>query len=416
MAAAREGNLKRRDPPGQPPQDGYGIYVYPNSFFRYEGEWKGGKTHGHGKLLFKDGSYYEGEFVDGEITGEGFRHWATTGNTYSGQFVLGEPQGHGVMKYGAGGCYEGALSRGVREGYGRLVDQDGNVYEGSFHDNRRHGQGHTAFRNGDTYDGDWVRDRRQGHGVLRFADGSTYEGQWHSDVFSGLGSMTHSSGVVYHGMWINGHPAAPATRAVILDPEEVPAAAGSPAPGGSRPSQSGQRAPGSQTGSHVCVREDGRVLRISAGVREERLPAHSEASCSQVDEGRREAPIQTPLGFECVTHPLWSPAPGGLEPCTALESAGDREVTLPSDASRGQGDVPGGLPAGGRRAHCPDGCRQAERGRAEFPDVRLGPPPPGYCPVPLLDGLREEACGRPRGGLGPRTGTPAAQDPPGNSR
>lgn len=25
---------------------GYGVYTYPNSFFRYEGEWKGGKTHG----------------------------------------------------------------------------------------------------------------------------------------------------------------------------------------------------------------------------------------------------------------------------------------------------------------------------------------------------------------------------------
>lgn len=27
-------------------QSGYGVYVYPNSFFRYEGEWKGGKKHG----------------------------------------------------------------------------------------------------------------------------------------------------------------------------------------------------------------------------------------------------------------------------------------------------------------------------------------------------------------------------------
>lgn len=32
------------------PHTGYGVYVYPNSFFRYEGEWKGGKKHGK-KLL-----------------------------------------------------------------------------------------------------------------------------------------------------------------------------------------------------------------------------------------------------------------------------------------------------------------------------------------------------------------------------
>lgn len=230
MAAASQGSRsarpQRRDPQGRPPQDGYGVYTYPNSFFRYEGEWKGGKTHGRGKLLFKDGSYYQGEFADGEIMGQGCRHWAATGNTYSGQFVFGEPQGHGVMEYKAGGRYEGELCHGVREGHGRLVDQDGRVYCGSFHNNKRHGRGHMAFPNGDEYDGDWVRDQRQGHGVLRCADGSTYEGQWHSDVRSGLGSLAHCSGLVYKGMWINGHPVGRATRTVILGPEVMDVARG----------------------------------------------------------------------------------------------------------------------------------------------------------------------------------------------
>ncbi|XP_059757132.1 MORN repeat-containing protein 1 isoform X13 [Balaenoptera ricei] len=154
MASARDGcpssRLARRDPPARPPRDGYGVYVYPNSFFRYEGEWRGSRKHGQGKLLFKDGSYYEGEFVDGEITGEGCRHWALTGNTYTGQFVLGEPQGHGVMKYKAGGRYEGELFRGLREGQGHLVDADGQAYWGSFHDNKRHGQGRMVFRDSGT--------------------------------------------------------------------------------------------------------------------------------------------------------------------------------------------------------------------------------------------------------------------------
>ena len=33
-----------------------------------------------------DGSYYEGEFKDGEIDGHGFRKWQHTGNCYSGEF------------------------------------------------------------------------------------------------------------------------------------------------------------------------------------------------------------------------------------------------------------------------------------------------------------------------------------------
>ncbi|XP_031235594.1 MORN repeat-containing protein 1 isoform X5 [Mastomys coucha] len=185
-------------------------------------------TSGHGKLLFKDGSYYEGEFVDGEITGEGYQHWAWSGNTYSGQFVLGEPQGHGIMKYKAGGHYEGELSQGLREGQGFLEDQDGQVYQGSFHDNKRHGHGQMIFKNGDKYEGDWVRDQRHGHGVLCCADGSTYKGQWHNDVFSGLGSLVHCSGVTYCGIFINGHPAAQAKKIVVLGPEVLEVVQGSP--------------------------------------------------------------------------------------------------------------------------------------------------------------------------------------------
>ncbi|XP_053061632.1 MORN repeat-containing protein 1 isoform X5 [Acinonyx jubatus] len=346
MAAAGHGSpsssLPRRDPP-RPPRDGYGVYVYPNSFFRYEGEWKGGKKHGRGKLLFKDGGYYEGEFTDGEITGEGCRIWASSGNTYSGQFVLGEPQGRGVMKYKAGGCYEGELSHGMREGYGRLVDRDGQAYWGWFHDNQRHGQGHMVFRNGDEYEGDWVRGQRQGHGVLRCADGSTYEGQWHGDVFSGLGRMTLCSGAVYRGMWINGHPAAQARKIVILGPEVMDVAQGS---------SFDLNVQLQQDSGEVAESEDGRVLKISAGVRYVQLPAYSEVSFFKVDKDNPETPFQTPFGFECIAYPLWSPKSGALEPRAALESArgdpllprGDREPAAASDTSQGQRDIPGGPP------------------------------------------------------------------------
>ncbi|XP_057161498.1 MORN repeat-containing protein 1 isoform X1 [Ursus arctos] len=423
-AAGRESPISGqpvRDPPRRPPRDGYGVYVYPNSFFRYEGEWKGGKKHGQGKLLFKDGSYYEGEFVDGEITGEGCRLWASSGNTYSGQFVLGEPQGRGVMKYKAGGHYEGELSHGLREGHGRLVDRDGQAYWGSFHNNQRHGRGHMVFRNGDKYEGDWVRDQRQGHGVLCRADGSTYEGQWHSDVFSGLGNMTHCSGAVYHGMWINGHPVAQAKRIVILGPEVMDVAQGSSF------TLSIQL---QQDNGEVAKSEDGRVLKISAGVRHVQLPAYSEVSFFKVDKDNQEAPIQTPFGFDCIAYPLWSPRSGDLEPRAALESArdplfhmGDLETALASDASRGQRDVPSGLPgeapsssSWGCEPHGPEDCRRVEQGCAQFSDVRLGPPPPGYSPILFLNDLREKEDSRPRGGPGPGRTMPDTQDLPGGSR
>ena len=39
---------------------------------------------GQGKLVFGDGSYYEGSFVDGEIEGHGFRVFGSTGCSYTG--------------------------------------------------------------------------------------------------------------------------------------------------------------------------------------------------------------------------------------------------------------------------------------------------------------------------------------------
>ncbi|GAB1289326.1 MORN repeat-containing 1 [Apodemus speciosus] len=375
-------------------ETGYGVYVYPNSFFRYEGEWKGGKKHGHGKLLFKDGSYYEGEFVDGEITGEGYQHWAWSGNTYSGQFVLGEPQGHGIMKYKAGGHYEGELSQGLREGQGFLEDQDGQVYQGSFHDNKRHGRGQMIFKNGDKYEGDWVRDQRQGHGVLCCADGSTYKGQWHNDVFSGLGSLAHCSGVTYCGMFINGHPAAQAKKIVVLGPEVLEVVQGSPF-----------------TLSVQLQQDDGEVAKNQGDL--ELLKPSSlhllvlQYSCAPTismhemlgESGR------TPFGFQCISYPLSVPMSWGLEPGSTVGSARadlllskrDSEPVLDSGAFHGQGDTLSILPV--------------DQGCAEFADILLGAPPPGMQPYLFLSSTLEKAGDRPNGGQSPPEVLATAQEP-----
>ncbi|XP_006871840.1 PREDICTED: MORN repeat-containing protein 1 [Chrysochloris asiatica] len=370
------------------PYSGYGVYVYANSFFRYEGEWKEGKKHGHGKLLFKDGSYYEGDFVDGEITGKGRRHWALSGNTYSGQFVLGEPHGQGVMQYGAGGRYEGAFSHGTREGHGLLVDQEGQVYQGSFHNHKRHGHGQMLFRNGDQYEGDWVLDQRQGHGVLSCTDGSTYEGQWYSDVFSGQGRVAHCSGVVYDGMWINGHPVAQATKIMIEGPEVVDLVQGA---------MLMLNVQLHQEDGKLAKGERGRILRISAGVRYVQLPIYSDISFFKVDAGDKETPILTPFGFECISYPLWSPKSmsEGLESRAMAESARTdsphptaevEPATMPAWGTlQGQGEDPCILPGGGQDLLGSQFCRRVEQGCTVFTDILLAPPPPQYQPVLFQD-------------------------------
>ena len=77
---------------------------------------------GHGKLAMNDGSFYEGEFKDGEMTGSGVRKWAFNGNLYEGEFLRGEMNGKGLMTYGDGSMFEGDWSENKREGVYFLHD------------------------------------------------------------------------------------------------------------------------------------------------------------------------------------------------------------------------------------------------------------------------------------------------------
>ncbi|CAN2388229.1 MORN repeat-containing protein 1 [Pristimantis euphronides] len=272
---------------------GYGIYVYPNSFFRYEGEWKNGTKHGRGKLLFRDGSYYEGEFMRGEITGNGLRYWAALGHMYSGEFQEGELHGHGVMNYKDGGRYEGEFVFGIREGHGLLVDKDGQTYSGAFHKNKKHGDGQITLQNGDHYEGNWVLDQRQGHGVLRCVDGSIYEGQWRNDVFSGQGTMIHSSGVIYDGPWINGHPSGVAKTITILGEDVIEVVQGSPVT---------FHVELRKEDGEIADNENGRVLRVNAGIKQ--IPKSQATNILELIEDFEEKPVQTPFGYECINYPL----------------------------------------------------------------------------------------------------------------
>ncbi|KAL9971302.1 hypothetical protein ACROYT_G023811 [Oculina patagonica] len=269
-------------------RDGFGVYNYSNKFFRYEGEWSKGKKHGHGKLVMADGSFYEGQFINGEIQGHGFRRWASTRNEYTGQFVKGELNGHGIMIYGDGSRYEGEWVENRREGEGKLISTDGSIYEGSFHNHRRHGEGKLMFSNGDVYEGDWVNDLRQGHGIMKFVDGTIYGGQWWGDVFNGEGSMIHTSGVSYEGMWVNGRPEVETVEIRIVGDEHIEFMQGRP------------------FGFEVeCVtadgeptQEEGRLLQVTAGIKVGSGRKSADGTEKELDT------IMTPFGFEIEPYPL----------------------------------------------------------------------------------------------------------------
>ena len=66
-----------------------------------------GQRTGKGRLDFADGSFYEGDFVDGQQHGYGVYHYASEDRTYEGNFAENLYEGKGKMTYKNGNIYQG---------------------------------------------------------------------------------------------------------------------------------------------------------------------------------------------------------------------------------------------------------------------------------------------------------------------
>ena len=92
---------------------------------RYEGEMRGGRSHGRGTYTFVDGRRYEGEWVDGKA------------------------HGHGVITHPRGGSYEGEFKKNKFHGYGIRTYYNDTRFEGQFIAGKEHGIGQCRDINGD---------------------------------------------------------------------------------------------------------------------------------------------------------------------------------------------------------------------------------------------------------------------------
>ncbi|GAB5371810.1 hypothetical protein AAMO2058_001611700 [Amorphochlora amoebiformis] len=79
---------------------GTGVEVYSDGLTRYEGMFENGVRHGKGKLLYRTGAMYIGNWKNGQKEGRG-RHKNAIGE-YVGEFVKGKRHGKGTMKFNSG--------------------------------------------------------------------------------------------------------------------------------------------------------------------------------------------------------------------------------------------------------------------------------------------------------------------------
>lgn len=118
------GPYKWRQPAGR------GVVSY-NDGRRYEGMFSGGNVGGALVLTSKEGRY-EGNFVDGQLQGEG-KYWSSDGTkTYAGAFKDGKFQGKGTLSMKDGSKYTGDFVNGLFEGKGEYTDGRGGKITGDF--------------------------------------------------------------------------------------------------------------------------------------------------------------------------------------------------------------------------------------------------------------------------------------------
>ncbi|XP_076469998.1 uncharacterized protein LOC143300288 [Babylonia areolata] len=378
-------------------RNGFGVYVYENHFFRYEGEWKNGKKHGHGKLVMKDGTYYEGQFIDGEINGHGTKFFSGTNCIYTGQFVNGEMHGHGVMQYADGSVYEGQWVKNKKQGFGTLRTSPKEVYKGQFDHHHRNGEGCQTYEgkhilsNGDWYEGYWVMDKRHGHGELHCADGTLYVGQFAEDMYHGEGKMQHASGMLYVGEWLHGFPSRLATKLVIAV-EESPLII--------RQGQPFKIAVTCQDDDGFEVEEDqGREIQVTAGFKY--FPPKQGSMLFDMIEDVEEKPIPTPFGYEVVSYPLTDQLSeeevlaedekgekGGKDEDGEDKGEGEGEGEAPEPAEGGEGGEEEGKEAGGQAA-LKEEEEVAPAAEASAPAGPAGSNPPSPIQDPNQDTMPE---------------------------
>jgi hypothetical protein len=134
-----------------------------------------GEPNGLVKRTFADGSFYEGEMLDGRLTGQG---------SYIN--AMGER-------------YDGMFKNGYFHGQGKLITAVGEVMDGEFYENMLHGYGSYKNSRDDSYIGGFDRGERHGKGMEHFANNNRFIGfyqdglrLWHGETY--YGNVTESIG------------------------------------------------------------------------------------------------------------------------------------------------------------------------------------------------------------------------------
>ena len=149
------------------------------SYYYYEGHIKNYTFNGYGKLInTKTGDLYQGYFIDGLPNGKGKEE--TILNIYEGDFKDGKYHGIGNLIFKNELEYKGEFKNGEYYGFGNIDFENGDHYTGNFENSEYNGKGILNFKNGDYYHGNFKDGKYHGEGILKqgefYFKGNFYNG------------------------------------------------------------------------------------------------------------------------------------------------------------------------------------------------------------------------------------------------
>ncbi|KPI84569.1 hypothetical protein ABL78_6385 [Leptomonas seymouri] len=154
-----------------------------------------GTKQGLGQSLFPSGDCYTGEYKENQREGRGVYWWSKANALYSGEWFRNMRHGHGRMVYPDGSRYIGRWVSGKRSGIGRYVYRDGSSYDGMWLKDEKHGSGVYQLLDGSCFTGTFQHNHFVS-GEWRLASGTVrYIGNFEKDVPVGAGAFVHRCGL-----------------------------------------------------------------------------------------------------------------------------------------------------------------------------------------------------------------------------
>jgi hypothetical protein len=186
--------------------DYYEMKYYDSEDSIYEGEIKNNLREGYGKLIYKNGCYYKGQWKNDKRQGFGVEYSLNDKILYQGEFFNNEYNGYGRIQLNNEHFYIGTFFKGKKQGKGEIYDKNNKLkYKGNFANDVKEGEGIIYLDDGKYYKGNFSNDMRHGKGTAFDKNGNIlYEGEYAFDIMNGYGRILYKNGYYYKGFIKNG--------------------------------------------------------------------------------------------------------------------------------------------------------------------------------------------------------------------